>query len=71
MVRVALFEGPLSLTDVLLDRTAVGVRHLRFVNNVSCLALSIKRAFILYATFARRVGASRPAEFSVVAADYT
>ena len=71
MVRVVLFEGPLSLTDVLLDHTIVVVHHLRLVNDISRLALSVKRASVLYATVARWVGARKPAEFSVMAADYT
>ena len=71
MVRVALFEGTLSLTDVLLDHTAVGVHHLRLVNDVSHLTLSVKRASVPYSTVARWVEVREPAEFSVMAADYT
>ena len=71
MVCVALFEGPLSLTNVLPDHTAVGVRHLCLVNDVSCLALSVKRASVPYSAVTRWVEFKGPAEFSVMAADYT
>ena len=70
MVCVALFEGPLHLSDVLFDCFAVGVCHLCLVHDVSRLALSIKRASVFFcAAVTRWVDARKPAEFSVMVAD--
>ena len=69
LVRVALFEGPLRLSDILFEGSAVGVCHLRLVHDVSRLALSIKRASVFCATVTRRVMARKPSEFLVLVAD--
>ena len=69
MVRGALFEGPLRLSDVLLDCSTVGVHHLRLVHDVSRLALCIKQAAVSCAAVTRWVGARQPAEFAVMVTD--
>ena len=71
VVRVALFEGLLCLTDVLPNRTGVGVRHLGLIHDVSHLAFPIEWAAALYATVARWVRVGNPAEFSVKVPDDT
>ena len=69
MVRVALIAWPLRLSDILFDRSAVGVCRPRFVHDVSSLALSINRE----AVFARKLhggsGLRRPAELTVISDD--